>query len=202
MWDLKLPNSGYREPTAGWAGWMKVAKSPNCKISKSWGSNVHHADCSYQNCIVYFKVAKRVVLKLLDIRKKKTSITIWGDWILTELTEVVILQYIHVAITVLYTWNYYNAECRSYLSKIWEIVLKIKNCFVSWWLHGTNLHSRQEVLNKATVWEALTYRAYTAYLMATGKSFNFWKGGTHSGFSATEIGFTKILLQNYCLWYM
>lgn len=48
-----------------------------CKMSKSWGLNVQHIDCSERYCIVYVKVAMRLNLRV--ITRKKNCHTMCGD---------------------------------------------------------------------------------------------------------------------------
>lgn len=54
-------------------GGQKVQTSAY-KITKFWGFNVQHGDYSEQQCIVYWKVAKRVDMKSSHRKKKNVTV--------------------------------------------------------------------------------------------------------------------------------
>ena len=105
MWNLKKkPNSqklsklvvargkGVREMGEG----GQRVQTSSYKMNKFRGCNIQHGDHSYQCCIVYLKVAKRVSLKSSH-HTHTNDVTEVKD-VLTNLIMVIISQHIH-------TWN-------------------------------------------------------------------------------------------------
>ena len=58
-------------------GDQKIWNGLITSLSKFWGCNVQHGNCSWQYCTVYLKVTKRVNLK--SSYHKKKYVTVWGD---------------------------------------------------------------------------------------------------------------------------
>ena len=58
-------------------GDQKIWSGLITSLSKFWGCNVQHGDCSWQYCTVYLKVTKRV--NLISSYHKKKIVTVWGD---------------------------------------------------------------------------------------------------------------------------